>query len=70
MEVLTAYALPGNVREMENVITRAHPVSRACARGRLRVDRPRLGLNPSTLYFRMKKLGVKRPSGPIARPRS
>jgi formate hydrogenlyase transcriptional activator len=23
----------------------------------------RLGLNPSTLYFRMKKLGIKRPSG-------
>jgi hypothetical protein len=23
-----------------------------------------LGINPSTLYFRMKKLGIKRPSGP------
>ena len=25
----------------------------------------RLGLKPSTLYFRMKKLGIKRPSTPI-----
>ena len=46
---------------------RAH-ILRICAACDWRIKGPgaaaeRLGLNPSTLYFRMKKLGIKRPSG-------
>jgi transcriptional regulator of acetoin/glycerol metabolism len=44
-------------------------ILRVCEACRWRINGPgaaaeRLGLNPSTLYFRMKKLGIKRASLP------
>jgi DNA-binding NtrC family response regulator len=56
MRAFTAYSWPGNVRELENVVELALIMTSGAT---LAADR--LGLNRSTLQFRMKKLCLARP---------
>ncbi len=54
---LQGYDWPGNVRELRNVIERAVIVSRGGAGGAAEA----LGLKPSTLASRIKKMGIVKP---------
>jgi formate hydrogenlyase transcriptional activator len=58
MEALKAYDWSGNVRELENVIEECGWKIKGKANAA-----DRLGLHPSTLHNRMKKLGIVRPKG-------
>jgi formate hydrogenlyase transcriptional activator len=65
LDRLADYDWPGNVRELENVIERAH-ILRVCQATRWKIKGPggvahRLGMNASTLYWRMRKHGMRRP---------
>uniref|UniRef100_UPI00386A4541 helix-turn-helix domain-containing protein n=1 Tax=Lentisalinibacter sediminis TaxID=2992237 RepID=UPI00386A4541 len=58
--LLERYGWPGNIRELKNVIERAADWHVWGEDGAADL----LGLNPSTLKYRMKQLGIEKPGAP------